>query len=102
MNEEIKEANVLKSSIDPKGKERSFYLSSEGTPKQMAKKGLIITLIMIIPNLIFDGDGPVGAIIGVFVTYGVVLLLIALFKWIKNKRNLKKQQIATVKQQSID
>lgn len=100
MNEEIKEANILKSPIDPKGKERSFYLSSEGTPKQMAIKGLIITLTMSILGRIFDG--PIGAIIDLLVTYGVVLLSIALFKWIKNKRNLKKQQIAIVKQQSID
>lgn len=89
MNEEIKKANILKSPIDPKGKERSFYLSSEGTPKQMAKKGLIIALVMTILSRIFGG--PVGDIIDIFTTYGVVLLLIALFKWIKNKRSLKKQ-----------
>ncbi|MEK7079641.1 MAG: hypothetical protein AAB929_06230 [Patescibacteria group bacterium] len=85
MNEEIKEVNILKPRIDPKGKERSFYLSSEGTPKQMAKKGLIITLAMIIPSKVFGG--PVGGIIDVFAAYGVALLFIALFKWIKNKRN---------------
>ena len=28
MNEVIKEVNILKSRVDPKGKERSFYLSS--------------------------------------------------------------------------
>ena len=92
MNEEIKEVNILKPRIDPKGKERSFYLSSEGTPKQMAKKGLIITLAMIIPSKVFGG--PVGGIIDVFAAYGVALLFIALFKLIKNIRNSKKQQIA--------
>lgn len=88
MDEGIKEANVLKPSIEPKKKSRSFYLSPEGTPKQMAKKGLIITLVMIIPSRILGG--PMGDIIDIFTTYGVILLLIALFKWIKNKRSLKK------------
>ena len=91
MNEGIKKVNILKTPIDPKGKERSFYLSSEGTPKQMAKKGLIITLAMIIPSKIFGG--PIGGIIDVFAAYGVALLFIALFKWIKNKRNSKKEQV---------
>lgn len=83
MDKENKEANVSKLSVDPKGRSRSFYLSPEGTPKQMAKKGLIIILVMIIPSRILGG--PLGAIIDIFTTYGVILLLIALFKWIKNK-----------------
>ena len=90
MNEEIKEANTIKSPVDPKGKERSFYLSSEGTPKQMAIKGLIITLTMIIPSKIFGG--PIGEIFVILAAYGEILLIIALFKWIKNKRNSKKEQ----------
>lgn len=68
-------------------KSRSFYLSPERTPKQMAKKGLIIILIMIIPSRILGG--PMGDIIDIFTAYGGILLLIALFKWIKNKGHSK-------------
>lgn len=87
MKEENKEANVSKLSIEPKGKGRSFYLSSEGTPKQMAKKGLIIMLTMFILSRFFGG--PIGQIFEILTAYGQVLLLIAFFKWIKNKRSFK-------------
>lgn len=95
MDEVATKDNFSRLSTEPKRRSRSFYLSPKGTPKQMAKKGLIIILVMIIPSRILGG--PLGGIIEVFLAYGEILLLIALFKWIKNKRSSKKQQVAQQK-----
>ena len=74
---------------EPEIKSFKFYWFWPGTPRQIAKAGLIITLAGGIAMLIFEGSllGDVFTILG---AYGQLLLLVALIKWIRNKIRKKR------------
>lgn len=65
-----------------------FYLLPTENPKELAKKGLVITLVMYLLSQVTGSI--VRDLADIFTTYGVLLLLVALFKWIKNKISSKK------------
>jgi hypothetical protein len=82
-NNELKEER-------PEIKSFKFYwFTPFGTPKQIAKNGLIIMLVGGIAMVIFKGS-LLGDLFSLMGFYGQLLLLIALIKWIKNKIQKKK------------
>ena len=59
------------------------YLLPSGTPKQIARNGLIIMVPMFVVSQIVAG--VIGDLAGIFTAYGEILLVVALILWIKTK-----------------
>ena len=90
MDEKIGKVNMIELLIRPRRKWWKFYLLPYGTPKQIAKKGLLIMLIGGIPGFLLKGS-IIGDLLNIVTALGELLLLVALIIWIKNKFKKKKQ-----------
>ena len=89
-NSKIKEKIKTELPVEPKRKWWKFYLLPYGTPKQIATKGLIITLVGGIVSIVLLRGSIIGDICDIINAYGGLLLLTALIIWIKNKIQKKK------------